>query len=539
MAVVTSSAVAPDLAAGLASPMASSMSFSSASEAAAVDGVLRARADVDERRVRDDVGALQAGQLDDLLDQTGQPARLDADARRRSAATASGSSCGVEHGLGEQGDAADGGLELVADVGEEVAPDLLDAARLERSSTSSSTWSPPSGATRAATTSRAVTDALAQVELDLADHPVAPHRPGEVEQLRVDELLAAHESLGDGGRRVVDDPVGASRRRCRSSGARRAPRRRPGGRSGGRRDDDPLAVGAVGAGARRAPRRRRARGRRCRPSVAAVVGSTTLRVRIRVARSDQPVPRHAAAEPSVHLQAALHSRWTASLGHRTPPARTARDEEDHARPVPRGPRHDLGPARRADPARGVRHVPRHDRPARCRRAPRRVGHRGRQASSTTSASSSTSCPSTCSPASSRSPPTCASSSPSMHMSSDLERMGDLARHVAKVARLRHPDSAVPPELRSHILQMGQVAEAIVAKCGSIIASKDVDGGDRAREGRRRDGRAAPRAVRRAARRGQRRGRAARPRPDPRRPLLRAVRRPRRVGGPARHLPRHR
>jgi phosphate transport system protein len=61
----------------------------------------------------------------------------------------------------------------------------------------------------------------------------------------------------------------------------------------------------------------------------------------------------------------------------------------------------------------------------------------------------------------------------MHMSSDLERMGDLARHVAKVARLRTPESAVPPELRSHILQMGQVAEAIVAKCGSIIASKDV------------------------------------------------------------------
>jgi phosphate transport system protein len=61
----------------------------------------------------------------------------------------------------------------------------------------------------------------------------------------------------------------------------------------------------------------------------------------------------------------------------------------------------------------------------------------------------------------------------MHMSSDLERMGDLARHVAKVARLRTPKSAVPPALRAHILQMGQVAESIVAKCGSIIASKDV------------------------------------------------------------------
>ena len=61
----------------------------------------------------------------------------------------------------------------------------------------------------------------------------------------------------------------------------------------------------------------------------------------------------------------------------------------------------------------------------------------------------------------------------MHMSSDLERMGDLARHVAKVARLRTPESAVPPALRAHILQMGQVAESIVAKCGSIIASKDL------------------------------------------------------------------
>ena len=60
----------------------------------------------------------------------------------------------------------------------------------------------------------------------------------------------------------------------------------------------------------------------------------------------------------------------------------------------------------------------------------------------------------------------------MHMSSDLERMGDLARHIAKVARLRYPDSAVPPALSAHILQMGQIAERIVAKAGSVIASMD-------------------------------------------------------------------
>ena len=62
---------------------------------------------------------------------------------------------------------------------------------------------------------------------------------------------------------------------------------------------------------------------------------------------------------------------------------------------------------------------------------------------------------------------------SMRMSSDLERMGDLARHVAKVARLRYPASAVPAELRGTILQMGQVAERLVEKTGSVIAARDV------------------------------------------------------------------
>ncbi|XVX19711.1 phosphate signaling complex protein PhoU [Actinomycetota bacterium] len=62
----------------------------------------------------------------------------------------------------------------------------------------------------------------------------------------------------------------------------------------------------------------------------------------------------------------------------------------------------------------------------------------------------------------------------MRMSTDLERMGDLARHVAKVARLRYPDSAVPADIRSIMLEMGQVAERIVTKCGSIIAAKDVE-----------------------------------------------------------------
>ena len=62
----------------------------------------------------------------------------------------------------------------------------------------------------------------------------------------------------------------------------------------------------------------------------------------------------------------------------------------------------------------------------------------------------------------------------LRMSADLERMGDLARHVAKLARMRYPNSAIPAELRAIVLQMGQVAERIVAKTGSVIASRDLD-----------------------------------------------------------------
>src|SRR3954467_5172074 len=42
----------------------------------------------------------------------------------------------------------------------------------------------------------------------------------------------------------------------------------------------------------------------------------------------------------------------------------------------------------------------------------------------------------------------------MHMSSDLERMGDLAPHVAMNTILRTPDPAAPPGLRSDSLPMG-------------------------------------------------------------------------------------
>ncbi len=60
----------------------------------------------------------------------------------------------------------------------------------------------------------------------------------------------------------------------------------------------------------------------------------------------------------------------------------------------------------------------------------------------------------------------------LRMSADLERMGDLAHHVAKVARLRHPNSAVPNELHNTIAQMGSVAEKIARKVGTVIETRN-------------------------------------------------------------------
>jgi phosphate transport system protein len=57
---------------------------------------------------------------------------------------------------------------------------------------------------------------------------------------------------------------------------------------------------------------------------------------------------------------------------------------------------------------------------------------------------------------------------------DLERMGDLALHVAKVARMRYPSCAVPDEARGTIAEMGEVAQRIVMKTRQVLEGQDVE-----------------------------------------------------------------
>jgi phosphate transport system protein len=63
----------------------------------------------------------------------------------------------------------------------------------------------------------------------------------------------------------------------------------------------------------------------------------------------------------------------------------------------------------------------------------------------------------------------------LRMVADLERMGDLSVHVAKVARLRVPAPAVPEELVPTIERMATVAEKMVGTVAGIIAEGDIDG----------------------------------------------------------------
>ncbi|BBH64928.1 phosphate transport system regulatory protein PhoU [Actinoplanes sp. OR16] len=61
----------------------------------------------------------------------------------------------------------------------------------------------------------------------------------------------------------------------------------------------------------------------------------------------------------------------------------------------------------------------------------------------------------------------------LHISADLERMGDLAEHVAKTAKRRHPSPAVPAELRPTFKEMAEVADQMAAKIIELLGTPTV------------------------------------------------------------------
>ena len=63
---------------------------------------------------------------------------------------------------------------------------------------------------------------------------------------------------------------------------------------------------------------------------------------------------------------------------------------------------------------------------------------------------------------------------SLRMSADLERIGDMAHHIANLSRMHHPNKVVPQELQDDVRSMGKVASDSINKVAKILVSKDVE-----------------------------------------------------------------
>lgn len=61
----------------------------------------------------------------------------------------------------------------------------------------------------------------------------------------------------------------------------------------------------------------------------------------------------------------------------------------------------------------------------------------------------------------------------IHAAESLERMGDLALHVAKTARRRHPEPVLPEQVRPYFAKMGQVAVGLASKAEQAVRTRDV------------------------------------------------------------------
>jgi phosphate transport system protein len=61
----------------------------------------------------------------------------------------------------------------------------------------------------------------------------------------------------------------------------------------------------------------------------------------------------------------------------------------------------------------------------------------------------------------------------LRISSSLERMGDMAEHIAQLARYRFPERAVPKGLRSTFAEMGRLDVEIAHKLTELLRTQDL------------------------------------------------------------------
>lgn len=62
----------------------------------------------------------------------------------------------------------------------------------------------------------------------------------------------------------------------------------------------------------------------------------------------------------------------------------------------------------------------------------------------------------------------------IHAAESLERMGDLALHVAKAARRRHPEPVLPKDVQPYFADMGKIVVKLARRVEQIIKTRDIE-----------------------------------------------------------------
>ncbi|KAA9131125.1 phosphate signaling complex protein PhoU [Microbacterium caowuchunii] len=62
----------------------------------------------------------------------------------------------------------------------------------------------------------------------------------------------------------------------------------------------------------------------------------------------------------------------------------------------------------------------------------------------------------------------------LRISASLERMGDIAEHIAQLTRMRFPDRAIPKGLKGTFTKMGQIDVELARKLTELLTTRDLE-----------------------------------------------------------------
>jgi phosphate transport system protein len=61
----------------------------------------------------------------------------------------------------------------------------------------------------------------------------------------------------------------------------------------------------------------------------------------------------------------------------------------------------------------------------------------------------------------------------LHAAMAIERMGDLAEHIATIARRRHPHPVLPADVAPYVAEMGRIGSSLARGAAEVIQTRDL------------------------------------------------------------------